>query len=95
MPDGTPILELRDVSKSFSGTLALDRVSIAIEPGEILCLLGDNGAGKSTLIKVLSGYHQPTLGPSSSTAARPASAARATPASAASPPSTRTSAASR
>ncbi len=62
MEDAQPILELHDVSKTFSGTLALDNVSIAIEPGKILCLLGDNGAGKSTLIKVLSGYHQPTSG---------------------------------
>ena len=48
---------------------ALDGVSLAVEPGKILCLLGDNGAGKSTLIKVLSGYHQPTLGHASSSTA--------------------------
>ncbi|MCB1499039.1 MAG: sugar ABC transporter ATP-binding protein [Bauldia sp.] len=60
--DAAPILELRDVTKAFAGTTALHGVSIRVEPGRIVCLLGDNGAGKSTLIKVLSGYHQPTSG---------------------------------
>ncbi|SDB52037.1 ATP-binding cassette domain-containing protein [Bauldia litoralis] len=62
MADTPPILALRDVSKIFAGTKALDQVSMEVEAGKILCLLGDNGAGKSTLIKVLSGYHPPTLG---------------------------------
>jgi len=62
MADPTPILELRDVSKAFAGTRALEHVSLAVRGGQILCLLGDNGAGKSTLIKILSGYHQPTAG---------------------------------
>jgi simple sugar transport system ATP-binding protein len=58
----TPILELRDVSKSFGGNKALTNVNIQAHPGEVICLLGDNGAGKSTLIKILSGVHQPTTG---------------------------------
>lgn len=62
MANPSPILELKNISKSFAGTKALDDVSLKIMPGQILCLLGDNGAGKSTLIKVLSGYHQPTSG---------------------------------
>ena len=62
MADAAPILELRDITKSFAGITALHGVSLKVEPGKILCLLGDNGAGKSTLIKVLSGYHQPTAG---------------------------------
>ncbi len=62
MADQPPILALRDVSKVFAGTKALDHVSMEVEAGKILCLLGDNGAGKSTLIKILSGYHPPTLG---------------------------------
>ncbi|WP_298982453.1 ATP-binding cassette domain-containing protein [uncultured Roseibium sp.] len=57
-----PLMELRDVDKFFGSTKALKHVSMQVEPGKILCLLGDNGAGKSTLIKVLSGYHQPTSG---------------------------------
>lgn len=60
MATTAPILELRDVTKSFGGTTALHGVSMAVEPGGILCLLGDNGAGRSTLIKMLIGYHQPT-----------------------------------
>ncbi|AMM86251.1 ATP-binding cassette domain-containing protein [Martelella sp. AD-3] len=56
------LMELRDVDKYFGTTHALKKVSMTVEPGKILCLLGDNGAGKSTLIKVLSGYHQPSSG---------------------------------
>ncbi|MFD1881303.1 ATP-binding cassette domain-containing protein [Paracoccus pacificus] len=57
-----PIIELRDVSKSFGSVTALTNINIAVEPGEVHCLLGDNGAGKSTLIKILSGVYQPTTG---------------------------------
>ncbi|MEA2384953.1 MAG: ribose transport system ATP-binding protein [Solirubrobacteraceae bacterium] len=59
---GSPILEVRDVEKRFGATLALDRVSLTLEKGEILALLGDNGAGKSTLIKILSGVVKPDAG---------------------------------
>src|SRR5580692_11751713 len=58
----TPLIELRNVSKSFAGIQALSDVSIAVYPGLVLCLLGDNGAGKSTLIKILSGFHPPSSG---------------------------------
>jgi len=60
VPDetGIPILEVKDVSKRFGATLALDRVNLELRKGEILALLGDNGAGKSTLIKCLSGVYQ-------------------------------------
>jgi ribose transport system ATP-binding protein len=57
-----PVLEIRDVSKRFAGVLALDRVSLAFQPGEVHALVGENGAGKSTLIKVLTGVHQPDEG---------------------------------
>ncbi len=50
------------VAKSFGGTAALRGVSLRVERGEILALLGENGAGKSTLIKVLGGIHRPDQG---------------------------------
>lgn len=58
----TPLLRLTEVGKSFAGTEALADISLDVEPGKVLCLLGDNGAGKSTLIKILSGFHTPTTG---------------------------------
>jgi simple sugar transport system ATP-binding protein len=56
------LLKLANVSKSYVGTNALHDVSLEVEAGKVLCLLGDNGAGKSTLIKILSGVHEPTSG---------------------------------
>src|ERR1700748_2195699 len=58
----TPVLEVERVSKTFTRTKALSRVSMNIEAGEVHALLGQNGSGKSTLIKILSGYHAPDLG---------------------------------
>ena len=52
-----PILELRGVTKRFSGIFALRGVEFALQKGEIHALCGENGAGKSTLIKILSGVH--------------------------------------
>jgi rhamnose transport system ATP-binding protein len=60
--DAVPILEMRNIGKSFDATLALDDVSLALYPGEIHALLGENGAGKSTLIKIITGVHQPDRG---------------------------------
>ena len=58
-----PILEVRNIKKSFgSSIVALDDVSLSVNNGEVLCLLGDNGAGKSTLIKILSGVHNKDSG---------------------------------
>ncbi len=59
---GDYTLELRQISKSFPGILALDNVNFEVRSGEVHALLGENGAGKSTLIKILSGYHQPDPG---------------------------------
>jgi simple sugar transport system ATP-binding protein len=59
---GTPLIEARDISKYFGSVIALQDVSMYVNPGEVLCLLGDNGAGKSTLIKTLSGVHPPDGG---------------------------------
>jgi len=62
MSDPTPIIEIRDLTKTFGSVIALSGVSMSVMPGEVMCLLGDNGAGKSTLIKTLSGVHKPTAG---------------------------------
>jgi simple sugar transport system ATP-binding protein len=59
---GTPLLELRGVSKSFGAVYAVRDVSLRIYPAEIVALVGDNGAGKSTLIKIISGVHAPDAG---------------------------------
>jgi ribose transport system ATP-binding protein len=53
------ILEIRELSKEFSGNRALISVSLRIDTSEIHVLVGQNGSGKSTLIKVLAGYHVP------------------------------------
>jgi simple sugar transport system ATP-binding protein len=50
-----PVLELREVTKVFPGVIANDRVSMTLERGEIVALLGENGAGKSTLMNVVYG----------------------------------------
>lgn len=57
-----PIISCRNLEKWYSGVHALKNVSLDIEPGEALGLVGDNGAGKSTLIKLLSGVHTPDAG---------------------------------
>jgi simple sugar transport system ATP-binding protein len=62
MTENAPILEMRNVNKSFGPIDVLHDISLKVHAGEVLCLLGDNGAGKSTLIKTLSGVHQPTSG---------------------------------
>src|SRR5258706_14657390 len=52
-----PVLELRDISKSFGSVEALSDVDLEVHRGEVLALVGDNGAGKSTLIKAIAGIH--------------------------------------
>ena len=48
-------LELRGMSKRFGSVVANDNISLVVQPGEILGLLGENGAGKSTLMNLLYG----------------------------------------
>jgi ABC-2 type transport system ATP-binding protein len=55
-------LELRDVSKSFGTYQAVDRLTLAVQTGEIFGLLGPNGAGKTTVINMANGLSQPTSG---------------------------------
>jgi simple sugar transport system ATP-binding protein len=58
----TAALELQGIDQHYGYVRALDGIDIAVQPGEVLGLLGDNGAGKSSLLKVMSGAHQPTNG---------------------------------
>jgi len=55
-------VELRNISKSFGGIVALKNVTLKVMPGEIHALVGENGAGKSTLMKILSGAYTKDLG---------------------------------
>ena len=57
-----PVLELRKISKHFGAITALTDVDLALEPGEVLGLMGDNGAGKSTLVKIIAGNFKPSSG---------------------------------
>ena len=56
------VLQIRNISKSFGAIRALNDVSLTLEPGEVLGLMGDNGAGKSTLVKIIAGNFPPTSG---------------------------------
>jgi ribose transport system ATP-binding protein len=58
----TTALSVRNATKIFGAQVALDNVSIDVEPGEVRALVGQNGCGKSTLIKILAGYHEPEPG---------------------------------
>ena len=60
--EGGAALELRNITKLYSGTVALDNVSFSVRWGEVHGLIGKNGAGKSTLVGVISGLVTPSSG---------------------------------
>jgi D-xylose transport system ATP-binding protein len=60
--DETPLLQLRDITKSFGSVQALTDVDFEVRRGEVMALVGDNGAGKSTLVKCIAGTHSPDSG---------------------------------
>lgn len=62
MQTSRPILRMVDITKTFPGVRALDRVTFEVYPGEVHGLVGENGAGKSTLMKILTGALQPDEG---------------------------------
>lgn len=55
-------LDLRHISKSFNGTLVLDNVSLSVEKGQALVLIGSSGCGKSTLLRIIAGLEYPDRG---------------------------------
>lgn len=61
-PPAVPVIELRNVSKTFGEVRSLADVDFKVFPAEIVGLLGDNGAGKSTLVKTVMGFHHPDPG---------------------------------
>jgi ABC-type sugar transport system ATPase subunit len=56
------LLEARNITKRFGGLVAVNNMSVGLNAGEVIGIVGDNGAGKSTLIKVISGVHRPDEG---------------------------------
>ena len=56
------ILELNNISKHFGAIQAVNDISLSLEPGEVVGLMGDNGAGKSTLVKMIAGNYRPSHG---------------------------------
>lgn len=58
----TPLLEVQNITKQFPGVKALNRVSLTLNKGEVLAVIGENGAGKSTLMKILAGVQTPDSG---------------------------------
>ncbi len=62
MSNKTPLIEVKDLTLFFGAFQALKNVSMALNPGELVGLVGDNGAGKTTLIRVLCGIHAPSSG---------------------------------
>jgi ABC-2 type transport system ATP-binding protein len=62
MTGGEPVIEVRDLTKSFGSNIAVDRLSIQVQAGEIYGFLGPNGSGKTTFIRMLCGLLRPDSG---------------------------------
>jgi len=62
MDQAVPVLEVRNIVKTYGGVKALDDVSMTLVAGHVHCLAGENGCGKSTLIKIISGVERPDSG---------------------------------
>src|SRR5947199_7318652 len=62
MSPGPPAVETRDLTKKYGNVVALDRLTLSVERGQILGFVGPNGAGKTTTIKILVGLARPTSG---------------------------------
>jgi branched-chain amino acid transport system ATP-binding protein len=60
--DGTPLLDVSELTVHHGQLRALDRVSLRVYPGEVYAIIGANGAGKSTLLRTIAGLHRPTEG---------------------------------
>lgn len=56
------ILELKDVTKAYSGIVALKKANLKLRRGAVNVLVGENGAGKSTMMRIIAGVERPTLG---------------------------------
>lgn len=57
-----PLLEVREVTKRFNGVIALNKVNMHVNPGELLSLIGPNGSGKTTLFNCITGFYRPEGG---------------------------------
>jgi putrescine transport system ATP-binding protein len=61
-PKSKPMVQISGLSKHFDGVVAVDRVSLDIQRGELFAILGSSGCGKTTLLRMLAGFEQPTAG---------------------------------
>src|SRR5947209_5026106 len=62
MPPGDPVVATRELTKKYGKLIALDRLTMSVDRGQILGFIGPNGAGKTTAIKILVGLARPTSG---------------------------------